>query len=377
MKTDFNFRRLAARSGSYSQRGPGLMHWVPLALLGLVQCQDFSLVAQDTTMPAADWIYQPEFLGGLDFLIVVDKSGSMGDNNARLGEAMGELQQDIINTGVITDAQFVFITADSTHTEYVGPYTLDTPAIDMMLAPALLPASAGREEGFGASYVWYTNDMNSASPVLRQDAAILILHVTDEEEQSGLTADLYYQWLLTLKDDPTAQMDVVSVIRLETSTCDTSGTVGNKFIELAGYLNHNPIDICSADWGSWISESSFILSVQPEIKLSQTPVSEDTIVVYYDETPDPNSGNSPDNLTSDWIYTASSNTVSLGFEPAPGSIAIATYEVEATQAEAKSTSDTQSPQRTAAPLSREQLEQTIERQLIDGWQSTEAMRAND
>ena len=151
----------------------------------------------------------------------------------------------------------------------------------------------------------------------RDEADLLIFFISDEEEQSNISAQMFYDWIHEFKSN--ARVDSVSIVNLEGSDCDTGwgSTIGYKYMELSSLFHKSALDICDKEWSAWVSESSFLTMLKDYVALTRQP-EDGSIKVYVD-------GNE---LRSGWVYNANDNIVYLDEMPDYGSYVVATYMVE-------------------------------------------------
>ena len=276
-------------------------------------CQaDYSVVERNILEAVSDSFVQANKMGALDILVVLDTSGSMSDNFETVGEGMQSLKSDI--ELLTDDYRFGFITADPDRLGLQGPYDRHSTDIDLLMAPSLLPP-VGREEGFASAYMLAQQE--SEHDFFRDDADLLLFFISDEEEQSAISAQMFYEWLHQFKKD--TRVDAVSIVTLEDSACNTGwgDTVGYKYIELSRLFHKSALDICDKEWSVWVSESSFLTMLKDYVALTRQP-EDGSIKVYVD-------GNE---LRSGWAYNANDNIVYLDEMPDYGSYVVATYMVE-------------------------------------------------
>ena len=150
----------------------------------------------------------------------------------------------------------------------------------------------------------------------RPDADFLLFLISDENEQSSISSDLFYDWLHDEFKD--SSHDVVAITQLENSQCGYTYDIGYKYEELANLYGKDPIDICEEDWSVWLSASSYLTMMVDYIVLSKEDPILESIIVYVDQE-----------AVYDWQYIESSNTVKLGFVPSNGSIIEVGYNVYA------------------------------------------------
>lgn len=277
----------------------------------LIGCTgDYQVVDRSETRVIVDSYIQTEKIEEIDVLIALDTSGSMSDNYDDVATGMEILRVDI--ESLTLDYQFGYITMDPNRLSYLGPYDSSSSAIDMLMAPNLLP-STNLEEGFGATYAFLNSEEGLA--FRRPEADFLLFLISDEDEQSAITTNLFYDWLQDKFYG--VRHDVVTITQLEGSECGYTYDIGYKYEELAHLYNKNPIDICAEDWSVWLSDSSYLTELKDYIALSESEPIIESIVVYIGGE-----------YTGDWEYLESSNTVKLGFVPDYGELVEIGYKVE-------------------------------------------------
>ena len=119
-------------------------------------------------------------IDGIDILWVVDRSGSMNRYNADLLAGV----EAMLLALPVSDWRLVMISADPTRAVASNEFPL-VPGDDIDDAAAMLATltSAPYEEGFNAVYQ-YINHNPYSSTWMRPDAGLLVVFVSDEEEQS-------------------------------------------------------------------------------------------------------------------------------------------------------------------------------------------------
>lgn len=282
-----------------------------LLLLLVVGCEsDISIVDKKQTRVIVDSFIQPEAIEELDVLVSLDTSGSMSDNYSDVSDGMELLRSDI--EGLTLDYQFGYITMDPTNLGFTGPYDATSSAIDMLMAPSLLP-STGLEEGFSATYTFLNSEEGRS--FRREEADFLLFLISDEDEQSAISSELFYEWMLSQHEH--VQHDVVCVVNPDDGQeSHWAYDVGYKYIDLAALYGKGIIDITSEDWSIWLSQSSYLTTNKNYIALSEKDPIEDSIVVYIDNQ-----------IVYDWEYILDSNSVILGFVPSNGSLVEVGYNI--------------------------------------------------
>jgi hypothetical protein len=280
--------------------------------LSMLGCQsDFMAIEQERErITIVDSYIQPDQLEELDVLVVLDTSGSMSDNYDDVADGMELLRTDI--ESLTLDYRFGYITMDPGLLSYIGPYDSSSTAIDMLMAPTLLPMTM-LEEGFGATYTFFATEEGLA--FRRPEADFLLFLISDEDEQSAIQPDLFYDWMHDEFKD--ISHDVVCVVNPDDGSGSTwANEIGYKYIELADLYGKDTVDLGSEDWSVWLSDSSYLTQIKDYIVLSDPNPIEDSIVVYIDHQ-----------STTGWKYNKDSNTVQLSFVPGHGSLVEVGYNV--------------------------------------------------
>ena len=284
--------------------------WISTLMLTLVGCSpDYQMSESREVRVVVDSFNQSDRLGELDVLIALDTSGSMRDNYEDVAGGMEILRTDI--ESLTLDYKFGYITMDPTNLSYVGPYDSSSTAIDMLMAPNLL-SSTFYEEGFGATYSFL--DTEEGLAFRRPEADFLLFLISDEDEQSAITADLFYDWL---QDEfKNVNHDVVSIVNPDDGTVTWGHEIGYKYIELASMYGKDVLDIRAEDWSVWLSDSSYLTQLKDFITLSEPVPILESIVVYVDRE-----------AIYNWSYVEETNGIQLGFVPDYGSLIEVGYNV--------------------------------------------------
>jgi len=249
----------------------------------------------------------------IDILWVIDKSCSMNAHTASLLDGveamMNSLPMDVnwrlkmITAGGITLQTTTFpLTRGDTATD----------ALDMLNA---LPYD-GYERGFDAVKDYVLTD-TYASTWLRPDASMLVVFVSDEEEQSTMTVNDFTMWYEKLRTGSY----MASIVNVETadSVCSNppySSMIGGRYMEATDYYAGNIIDICEEDWGTAVEEATNQIEPYEEYMLTHIPY-KDTVVVFADGS-----------MYSDWHFDEASNKVYFDILPDEGVHVEIGYEVK-------------------------------------------------
>ena len=278
----------------------------------LTSCSpDYQMSESREVEVIVDSYVQAERLGELDVLVALDTSGSMSDNFEEVADGMDILRSDI--ESLTLDYRFGYITMDPTEIGYIGPFDSTSTAIDMLMAPSLLP-NTNLEEGFSATYTFLQSD--EGNEFRRPEADFLLFLISDEDEQSAITTDLFYDWLHEEFKD--VRHDVACIANPDDENAGWANEAGHKYIELSSLYGKDLLDIKEEDWSAWLSSSSYLTQLKDFITLSNPEPIVDSIIVYIDQE-----------IVYDWRYVEETNTVYLGVAPDYGSVVEVGYNVYA------------------------------------------------
>ena len=263
-----------------------------------------------------DSFVQVRAVDGVDILWVIDTSGSMSSFHDQLLAGIERMMNSLPASGwrlvmVSTDAdeaaseqQFPLVPGDTiTDAEDMYTQMLDGPG----------------EAGFDAAQA-YIQDNPYAATWMRPDAALLVVFVSDEEDQSVgfATPPDFVAWYTSRRF---GNVFLASVVMQEpgTSVCDftpPASYIGYRYMEATSMLFGTIVDICSDDWSAGVVDATAQIEPYEYIELSQTPI-EATIRVFVNGSP-----------TLDWTYDPGTNTVYFTVIPDGGALVEVGYVVQ-------------------------------------------------
>jgi len=280
---------------------------------------DYTVTAPQEPPPEIDiWVDSFVQVGAyesIDIIWVIDGSGSMNDNDTELLSGieamMNNLPTDINwRLKMITAGDSTYVTQSTTF-----PLTQGDTYKDALNMYSQLPNDGG-ESGFAALQDYVLND-TYAQTWLRREAAMLVVFVSDEEEQSAMMVSDFNTWYLALRNS-VYMASIVNVDPVD-SICSHppyGSNIGYRYMESTTYFNGNVIDICSSDWSSGVEEATSKIEPYESYKLTHSP-QEDTIVVFQDGLP-----------LHGWYYDITDNTVYFDVIPAEGAWVEIGYSIE-------------------------------------------------
>ena len=157
-----------------------------------------------------------------------------------------------------------------------------------------------------------------SSTWLRSDAALLVVFVSDEEEQShSYIQDAYafINWIQGIRSN----VFVASIVNVEPadSICamtPSALTIGRRYMDVADHFSGNIIDICAEDWSAGVADAAVQLTPYEWIDLTHIPLNSGYIYVYVDGV---------NNI--DWYYDSTDNRVYFTAVPRENSLVEVVY----------------------------------------------------
>ena len=266
----------------------------------IIVIKEVEVLIEDTDDDAADvWVenfIQPTTANGVDILWVIDPSGSMHDDAPQILSGITAM----MNALPLTGWRLAIIPADWRYAENVTEFPLlpgDTPEMAETMYNNVM--SGAFEAGFDASYGYIMNN-SYAQTWLRPDAAMLVVFVSDEEEQSQSyfnSTSQFITWYSSYRES----VFLASIVHIEpaASLCNHAiQLVGKEYIIATTHFSGQVIDICSEDWSAGVFDATNQVSPYEYWDLVKTPLYNDRIYVFIDGVPN-----------MDWHYEPSENRV--------------------------------------------------------------------
>jgi hypothetical protein len=182
-----------------------------------------------------------------------------------------------------------------------------------------------REGGFDSIYA-YIEENEYNQTWLRNDAALLIVFVSDEEEQSQeyFTSDQaglnnFISWASAVRQSVYVA-SIVNVHETENECGYAVNTidVGHRYIDATNAFNGVVVDICAEDWAPGVTEASTQIEPYEEWPLTYIPAP-GTISVFKDgQLADP----------TEWVYNIIFNKVEFLVIPNEGSLVEIGYVID-------------------------------------------------
>jgi hypothetical protein len=150
---------------------------------------------------------------------------------------------------------------------------------------------------------------------LREEAALVVLFVSDEDDHSPDAVETYVQWAQQLKGVNQPQRATFYAIAPPEDGCDTAGGAGTRYAEATTRTGGEVVSVCAPDYRPLlraVADKAF--SAQTRFPLSEVPEPGSIVVTVNGST-----------TTSGWRYDGATNSVVFTNVPGPGARISVTY----------------------------------------------------
>lgn len=270
------------------------------ALALLVGCQEFTVESDDpppslgvdiplTVDAVVEDLLQP-VAGKSDILFVIDDSGSMGEEQAKLARNLGVFVERLTESG--TDWHAGVITTDTSASIFSGRlrdvagYSFVSPAIpraEILLDAAVRVGAGGSDDEKGLLAIQRaltqpTRDLQDHHRgFLRPDAGLHVIVISDEDDGSGdaVSTTELANLMRTMKADPELPITFNSIVGPKPSGCDsrdTSASYGSRYWVMTDRVGGSQWSICEDDWEPILDALGLVVSgVRSDFFLEDVP----------------------------------------------------------------------------------------------------------
>ncbi|HZH16325.1 MAG TPA: choice-of-anchor D domain-containing protein [Archangium sp.] len=142
---------------------------------------------------------------------------------------------------------------------------------------------------------------------LRDEAALVVVFMGDEDDHSPDSVDTYVRFLRMRKGENQPQRMTIYAIAPTAAGCPTSGGAGTRYAEAASRTGGEVLSACAADYAPLLrSVATKAFSAQDRFPLSEPPDA-GSIAVRVNGSP-----------VTGWTYDGATNSVVFSTAPAPG-----------------------------------------------------------
>jgi hypothetical protein len=269
-----------------------------------------------------DSFEQPYTINGMDIIWLIDKSGSMNTHANSVVTGIEQMMLSLPSSGWRLGIGLTSWSATSVSQDF--PLVPGDTVQDAWDAYNNTGVSHS-EAGFDALYSYLVENTYNQT-WLRPDAGLLVVFVSDEEEQS--TRDFSsnasgLQDFINWYGSQRQSVFLASIVNIHTTNNDCDNTissyyVGQRYIDATQAFGGVVVDICSEDWAPGVQAALTQVEPHEEWPLTYAPL-EDTIAVFEDTTPmDP----------ANWVYNPFTNSVEFLVIPPEGTLVEIGYVID-------------------------------------------------
>ena len=253
-----------------------------------------------------DHFVQLETYDEIDIVWVIDGSGSMNDDMERLLEGIDAMMRNLPPTGW----RLVMVPSGVNGAAAESQFPL-LPGDDYDDAKSMYNSlnREAQESGFDGIYS-YIVDNSYSSSWMRQDAALLVVFVSDEDDQSTIFNEVsdFTSWYGFQRK----HVFLASIINFhpDDSDCNISPLFhGDRYEDATNYFNGQVVDICDSDWSPGVIEATSQIELKDSIILTYEPLESASIRVFINGVE-----------TDEWTYNPFINKIT--FNDAPPELAL-------------------------------------------------------
>ena len=266
-----------------------------------------------------DSFEQPYTMNGMDIIWSIDLSGSMHQHAQSVIDGIEAMMNALPPAGWrlgITSGSWYYSSQVQEFPLVPGDTVQDAwNAYNSLTGP--------QEAGFDSIYS-YMIDNTYNHTWLRQDAGLLVIFVSDEDEQSNqqftsTTPGLYdfINWYGHIR--PSVFLASIVHVPAAESVCawaPSAWAVGDRYIDATNHFGGVVVDICSSDWTPGVTEATNQSQPHEYWELTYVPLP-DTLIVFVDFME-----------FVDWTYDAATNKVYFDVLPPEGSLVEIGYVID-------------------------------------------------
>ena len=259
-----------------------------------------------------DSFIQPKVSSGVDIIWVIDGSGSMNEEYPKVLQGIADM---LANLPAISWRLMIISMTPTEAIDVQGlpliPGDTYQDAVDMFVTNV----QDTHEQGFLSVQRFLTENVD-AQQWLRDDAALLVVFVSDEDDGSTShipSPQAMANWLDSYRDN----VYVSSIVNLhpDDSLCSSyTHWIGFRYMDLTNMYGGKIIDICEEDWSQGVADASNQIQPREYLELTHTPHDPSLIYVFVDGAE-----------FSDWHYDPVLNRVMFDVIPPEESLVEIAY----------------------------------------------------
>jgi hypothetical protein len=303
-------------------------------ILALLSCSPATPPAYLSPVPTFEKVQDKaeDYIPMVDILFVIDDSGSMDSHQTDLATNIGKFTSVFLN-GSVLDYNIGVITTTAALTQYDPPdknccgrmvgktkvVNKATPLANQVLAENIMVGTSGDsyEKVFDPVYLALTepNLSGANKGFLRRDATLVLIFITDAEDQSeAQSGNSVYNLMLKLKGGDTNKVLAYGAIVPSNDNLNCTRDQGytkpvaiEAFLAIFSNRATNTMNLCDPDFGNRLAglAQDIVANSGRVILLKMLPAKGSISVTY-------GTMDLPEDADTGWIYDPSRNAVVLG-----------------------------------------------------------------
>lgn len=253
--------------------------------------------------------------GQVDILWVIDNSGSMSDIQNNVKANADKFMQEFLKNKAL-NWRMGLLSTDESQRPYLGFDSIfDQSDVDPVATFRQAVARLGiNGSGSEKSFKPVQDKLNSYANFLRPSAHLIVIFVTDEKEQSRISAQDFLKYLLGKKNNRVSLVHAYGAFQATDFSCpDTAGYeqvtyAGSPFEEVIVATNGKAYSTCTPNFGSDMASlgNDIVNAISsPIIMLEKRPMPTTIKVVYKGVELAPG----PKDKGGLWVYDSEANGV--------------------------------------------------------------------
>ena len=262
--------------------------------------------------------FEQNEIDSADILFVIDNSCSMNGQQTLLSANFDTFMNVFQSSGI--DYNIGFITTDSSDMvgDLITTATVDPVSEVIQIISDIGITGSSNERGISFAYdaLQVGGDFGPGSTFWRNDAKLIVIFVSDEDDNSSTTPDTFRTYTVAVK----GTVDYVTAHAVAgdyPGGCTTNGGAQEAFdyYTLVNYLNGTFLSICADDWGTPLETLANDSILKTTFTLTENAV-QDTIFVEVEGIE-----------SHEWTYDSATNSISFnnGYIPAAGTTIYVSY----------------------------------------------------
>ena len=262
--------------------------------------------------------FEQDAIDSVDILFVVDNSCSMSGQQTQLANNFDTFMNVFQSSGIDYNIGFITTDDESMAGDLITIATADPSTEVAQIIDSLGTQGSATERGMDQAYdaLQTGGDFGPGSTFWRNDAKLIVIFVSDEDDSSSTTPTTFKTYVVAVKgaaDYVTAH----AVAGDYPGGCTANGGAAEayEYYTIVNYLNGTFLSICADDWGTPLETLANDSILKNTFTLSEYAI-EETLYVEVNGIE-----------STEWTYDSTTNSISFneGYTPTAGATIYVSY----------------------------------------------------